>query len=136
MAETVVVGCKLPQGLIITIGRRGTPQDKGTRDAQLVIDNPGVQLRLFGSYAPGAVEGFGMTPNVDKAAFTGWLKEHADWAPVKNGLVFCEDKMEDAIAHATAFGLVPNGFEPLDFENPMGDNSIKPDEKTPKPGGK
>ena len=129
----VVVGCKLPQGLIITVGRKGTPQDKGTRDAQVILTDEGKRLRLFGTHAPNAQCGFGFTENVDGDTFAAWLKEHAEWAPVKAGLVWAEPTMAEAIAHARDFELVANGFEPLGFDDPMKDGTIKPDEKSPKP---
>lgn len=98
MAATVVVGCKLPHGLI--------------------IQHAGRKVVLAGSNAEGAIGGYGLTRGVDKEFFEGWLKDHASFEPVAKDLVFAVGQESAARGTASERKGEKNGFEPLDPTNP------------------
>jgi CTP:molybdopterin cytidylyltransferase MocA len=76
MAETVTVGCKLPNGLILEQGE--------------------YKVELNGSNSSIVVGGYGLTENVDKEAFEAWLAVHADQPYVRKELVFAQAKTSSA----------------------------------------
>ena len=91
MAETVTVGCKLPNGLILEQG--------------------GYKVELNGSNSSLVVGGYGLTGNVDKEAFEAWLAVHADQPYVRKELVFAQAKANENASEKT-------GLEGLDQNNP------------------
>lgn len=93
-STTVVMGCKLPNGLIIEHG--------------------GHRFTLKGSNAARIVGGYGLTPGVPKDFAEAWLKAHADLSTVKNGLVFIQTTEQNAKAAAKERRDVKSGFEPID----------------------
>lgn len=95
--STVTVGCKLPSGLIIEL------------DEQRVV--------LNGANSSALVGGFGMT-EVNKALFDAWLAKHKDYEPVKQGLVFAQEKPVNAQAEAKDKAELKNGFEGIDPKKP------------------
>ncbi|WP_147196028.1 hypothetical protein [Pantoea sp. CCBC3-3-1] len=98
MSEVVTVGCKLPNGL--------------------VIDIDGYTVTLNGANSSNIVGGYGLTENVDKAAFDKWLKAHGDQAYVKNELVFAQAKTNSAESKAKENADVKSGLEGLPQDNP------------------
>lgn len=102
--KTVVIGCKLPNGLIIEVGSPGADnywrhQLKGSNDARII-------------------GGFGITENVDQENFARWLKAHAFMPAVKNGLIFVHDTVESARDIALERKDVKHGFEAVDPSKP------------------
>lgn len=111
---SVVVGCKLPNGLLMEVGKFGDPDY--------------LQVRLNGSNANvvvGAdnqpvVGGYGLT-TVSTTVWDLWLngdKErkltaHKNLDFVRKGLVFAHNDMASARDHAKDNATVRNGFEPL-----------------------
>lgn len=91
---TVVMGCKLPNGLIIEHGGR--------------------RFTLKGSNAARIVGGYGLTEGVPKDFAEAWLKSHADLGTVKNGLVFIQTSESSAKAAAKERRDVKTGLEPID----------------------
>jgi len=90
---TVTVGCKLPHGLVAR------------------VDNKSV---VFNGLNTGSVIGsYGLTPDVDEAFWTEWLKRNAGAAFVKQGFVFAQAKPVDAAAQAQANPSPATGLEPL-----------------------
>ncbi len=98
MSEVVTVGCKLPNGL--------------------VVDIDGYTVTLNGANASNIVGGYGLTENVDKAAFEKWLKAHADQPYVKNELIFAQAKTNSAESKAKENAAVKSGLEGLPQNNP------------------
>lgn len=98
MAEVVTVGCKLPNGL--------------------VVDIDGYTVTLNGANASNIVGGYGLTENVDKAAFEKWMKAHADQPYVKNELVFAQAKTNSAESKAKENASVKSGLEGLPQDKP------------------
>jgi hypothetical protein len=96
--EVLVVGCKLPNGL--------------------VIDIDGYSVTLNGANSSNVVGGYGLTENVDKAAFDKWIKAHADQPYVKNELVFAQAKTNSAESKAKENASVKSGLEGLPQDNP------------------
>ena len=95
--NTVIVGCKLPNGLILEL------------DEQRVV--------LNGSNSSSIIGGFGMT-EVNKPLFDAWLAKHKDYEPVKQGLVFAQEKEVNAKAEAKDKTKLKNGLEGLDPAKP------------------
>lgn len=98
MSEVVTVGCKLPNGL--------------------VLDIDGYSVTLKGANASNVIGGYGLTENVDKAAFDKWLKTHSDQPYVKNELIFAQAKTNSAEAKAKENAKVKSGLEGLPQDNP------------------
>ncbi len=99
MAETVTVGCKLPNGIVLEI--------------------EGYSVVLNGANASNVIGGYGLTENVDKDAFDKWLKTHAEQEYVKNELVFAQAKTNSAEAKAKENAGRKTGLEGLPQDNPM-----------------
>ena len=95
--NTVIVGCKLPNGLVIEL------------DEQRVV--------LNGANSSAIIGGFGMT-EVNKALFDAWLEKHKDYEPVKQGLIFAQEKPANAQAEAKDKAKLKSGFEGLDPKKP------------------
>ena len=94
---TVTVGCKLPNGLIIEL------------DEQRVV--------LNGANSSALIGGFGLT-EVNEALFKAWLEKHKDYEPVKQGLIFAQEKPANAQAEAKDKAKLKSGFEGLDPKKP------------------
>lgn len=99
MAETVTVGCKLPNGIVLEVD-----------GAQPVV--------LNGANSSNVIGGYGLTENVDKAMFDKWLDLHKDQAYVKNELVFAQAKTNSAEAKAKENADVATGLEGLPQDKP------------------
>jgi hypothetical protein len=98
MSEVVTVGCKLPNGL--------------------VLEQDGYTVQLNGANVSNLVGGYGLTENVDKAAFDKWIKTHADQPYVKNELVFAQAKTNSAESKAKENADVKSGLEGLPQDKP------------------
>lgn len=96
MAQQCIVGCKLPNGLILQLPGHDKP------------------VTLKGANSSRVLGGYGTT-SVDKEAFEKWLKDVGHkFDFVKNGSVFVVDNMKDARAVAKERRAERTGFEPLD----------------------
>ncbi|QWA89611.1 hypothetical protein [Klebsiella michiganensis] len=113
MAETVTVGCKLPNGLILEQGA--------------------YKVELNGSNSSLVVGGYGLTENVDKEAFEAWLEVHADQPYVRKELVFAQAKTSSAQAKAKENASEKTGLEGLDQNKPM--EGVSKDEEAMKARG-
>ncbi|EGT4273709.1 hypothetical protein VWS36_004198 [Cronobacter sakazakii] len=98
MAETIVVGCKLPNGL--------------------VVEQEGYTVTLNGANSSNVVGGYGLTEGVDKDAFEKWLEVHKNQPYVKNELVFAQAKANSAQSKATENASVKSGLEGLPQDKP------------------
>lgn len=125
--KTLVVGCNLPCGLEVQVYENGRAK--------------GDPFILRGANDPDAVAGFGITQNVDAAAFGAWMSQHPDLPAVKRGMIFGEDNMAKARDHAIAFDGLTSGFEGINPEKPA--SGVLPDtyqgrptpEPSPRSGG-
>ena len=93
----MIVACKLPNGH--------------------VLQHNGVSVVLNGSNHASAVAGFGLT-EVDTAFYKAWEDVHAKakYAPLKAGLIFAHEKLENARAEAAEKTAVKTGFEGMSQE--------------------
>jgi hypothetical protein len=121
--DTVTVGCKLPNGLVlrlyrseeVTVPVSGGGIAKEKRARQVGGD---VQLNGFASVfgeAPKAlvIGGYAMTPNVDSAFFEEWLKQNKGSDLIENKLVFAHKTEASAKDQAKDQAKVHSGLEPL-----------------------
>lgn len=133
-SATVVIGCKMPTGLLLEIGAPGT---SGYRKVLLKGANEGA-LRGDGLFLPATVCGFGRT-EVSRAFWEAWCageglvgipskdvtraeslahmkserkQQVEEWQA--NGTVFVADDPDLALAQANEKAGVRTGFEPLD----------------------
>lgn len=95
--ETIVLGCKLPHGIILEL-----PNRKGKR------------YTLRGTNAARIVGGYGITPGIPKSFWDEWLTLNGDHPAVRNGSVFPEKNVERAEAKAKEMRRVRTGLEPID----------------------
>lgn len=95
----VVVGCKLPNGLICELGKYG---DDGYR-----------RVVLNGSNHSRVVGGFGMT-DVSKDFWEAWYGKHKKLDFVRRGMVFVHSDLASAKDYAQERAEVRSGLEPLD----------------------
>jgi len=103
---TVIVGCKLPNGLHAELG--------------------GKVVTLAGSNSSSIIGGFGITRDVDKDFIEGWLKAEAKNPIVANGLVFIAGSEREAEKAVAEREREANGFEGIDPKKPGKD--LKPAE--------
>ena len=107
MAETIVVGCKLPNGL--------------------VVDQDGYTVTLNGANSSNVIGGYGLTEGVDKEAFEKWLEVHKNQPYVKNEMVFAQAKANSAQSKASENASVKTGLEGLPQDRPV-DGVVKDEE--------
>ncbi|ELY4670902.1 hypothetical protein ACOJBQ_003914 [Cronobacter muytjensii] len=98
MAETIVVGCKLPNGL--------------------VVEQDGYTVTLNGANSSNVFGGYGLTEGVDKDAFEKWMEVHKNQPYVKNELVFAQAKSNSAQSKANENASVKSGLEGLPQDKP------------------
>ncbi|MCP2041665.1 hypothetical protein L1281_002276 [Neisseria sp. HSC-16F19] len=91
--NTVTVGCKLPNGLVLEVGGRA--------------------VTLNGANSAHLIGGHGITHDVDAELWAAWLERHRDRAMVKNGFVFAHDKTADTKAEAKDKSRNKTKLEPL-----------------------
>jgi len=91
--EKLVVGCKLPSGIILEVD-----------DVRVVI---------AGANSSAVVHGFGITENVPKEFWDEFTRRNPDFAPIKNGQLFIQATSRDAKANARDAEKLETGFEPL-----------------------
>jgi len=97
-SPTVVVGCKLPNGII--------------------LDVDGKRITLNGANTTHIIGGYGLT-TVDAAFFAAWLKAHAESPLVKKNIIFAQEKEVNAKAQAAETREVETGLEPIAPDTPV-----------------
>lgn len=105
-AGTLNVYCKLPHGITYIL-RNGK---KLTLNGYLDKPYPG---QLAGVASRDAVGGFGVTRNVDAAAWEEIVDDHGDSLSHVNGLIFAHKSERDGTAEAREKKAERNGFEPI-----------------------
>lgn len=98
--STVVIGCKLPNGLILQVG-----------DKQHAVNG------FNHSYVVG---GHGITDDVPQDFWDAWVAENKDRAVLKNGFIFAHAKQKDVKAEATEKKATRSKTEPLDPSSKAG----------------
>lgn len=108
------VGCKLPNGIILEMGKRGERSHQS--------------VKLNGANTARVVGGYGITEGVSTEFMQAYMKKHARMSFVQKGLVFIHGDVASAEAHAREQAEVKNGFERTDPLNPMpGNKKLEPD---------
>ena len=95
--ENVVVGCKLPNGLVIRLGEQ--------------------EVTLNGANSSKIVGGHGLT-DVNKDFWSAWLEQHKDFAPVVAGLIFANDNFAKTRDEANEKQDNESGFEGINPDKP------------------
>ena len=109
MAEVVVVGCKLPNGLLLSVDGK-TIRINGR--ARYNMPSPTRKsLNTDVEYADGLT-------TVDKAFWDKWLADHKEYTPVMKGHVYASGNRNDAVAKAKDTEENLTGLEPLDPTKP------------------
>lgn len=90
----VVVGCKLPSGL--------------------VMEKNGIRVELKGANSSLIIGGHGITEGVDKDFFDTWMKEHEEIEFVRQGFIFAHEKEKNTSAEAKDRAKQKTGFERID----------------------
>lgn len=96
--KMVVVGCKLPNGLILELGRPG--------------EGAYTRVRLNGANSAQIIGGAGLT-DVSEEFMTAWLKKNAELSFVRQRLVFVGNDVTEASAVAIDRAQQKTGFERL-----------------------
>ena len=142
-SKTVTVACKLPSGLILRAfdmkdDREASPM--GTRDIKVArqrgeaVKLNGFAMAIGKSPQHQITGGYGLTSGVDAEFFNQWLKDNADSAIVKNGLVFATASDHDTMKEAKGNADVKSNLEPLDPSTKMVNGRETPsDPRYPKP---
>lgn len=103
----VVVGCKLPHGLVARVKAR---------------DGSSREFIFNGNNASRIVGGYGLTEGIPADFMTEFLKQNARHPAVVNQLVFVHSDSKSAEAIAKERRGITSGFEPLD---PIAGNVMK-----------
>lgn len=97
-SATVIVGCKLPNGVILELG--------------------GQSVEINGANSSHVIGGHGITHDVDAEFFNAWMEAHADRDMVKNGFIFAHDKAADTKAQSKEQSDNNTGLEAVDPSDP------------------
>ena len=119
MAGTVLVACKLPNGLQLRLGP--------TFENAEVVTVCGPAFKLDSTTHQPISSGFGLTI-VDKDFWDAWVLENKDFGPLKNGMLFAHAKGDNTKAEAKEKVGVKTTLEPMDPSQPI--PGIKPDDLT------
>lgn len=91
--STVIVGCRLPNGIILEHP-----------------NNPTQRVQIAGTKST-KVEVPYVTTEVDKDFWDAWVLVHSDFTPLKNGALFMESTKDRADAKAKELVKEKTGFE-------------------------
>lgn len=115
-SDTVIVGCKLPHGLVLelgyTLGANGGQVTYGKDYKKIRVNgtNHGYQDRTKGHTA-GEIA---LTPGVPKDFWDEWFKKNKDLAFVREGLIFAQPNAASADAVKREREDLKTKLEPLD----------------------
>lgn len=131
--DTVIVACKLPNGLVIYDEREKTVNEQmfggGFRPIQVWERVPGSEVTLNGNAMSHetllsgdvphlVVGGYAMTPGVPRDFWERWLERHRDTDIVRNRLVFAAASESKVRGMAKENAATRSGLEPLDPDHP------------------
>lgn len=98
-SSVMVVGCKLPHGLILRVKNK---------------DGMIQEHQLKGANASRIVGGFGLTENIPEDFMKRWLQENAKHPAVVNGFVFIHTDTRSAESMAKERRTLSTGLEAID----------------------
>jgi hypothetical protein len=132
--ETVTVGCKMPNGIILRIFDMvdRTEEIYGALRTFKIAQFTGKEVRLNGSrlsmqdiqdgnlpeYPIIAQTGFALTLGVPKDFWDRWLEDNRDTPLVQNGIIFAAGSQRDATQESRNRESIRSGLEPIDPTNP------------------
>lgn len=109
VSGTVIIGCKLPCGLVITLNGKSV-ELKGSRDTEIL-------------------NGYGLTHGVSAEFWEAWKEAHATLPYVKNELVFAYADRRSAKDMAQERQNERTGLEGLDPDKPGKDLEKVPEDE-------
>lgn len=120
---TCTVGCKIPNGLQLQLYKMVDgfePSPQGARPVKVgqKVGEP-VSLNGFSQPLTGEpvshqiIGGFGLTHGVSVEFMEAWFEQNKDLDMVKNGLIFFNEKRNDAEAEARDKKKIPSNMGPL-----------------------
>jgi hypothetical protein len=125
--NTVTVGCKLPNGIIMQLSKMEPtrePTAMGFRDIE-IGRKVGKAVKIRGFATPFGmmprspiIGGYALTPGVDRDLFDEWMKQNADSELVKNELIFAHRQRSDVEVQARDNAKEKSGLEPMDPNAP------------------
>lgn len=137
--ETVIVACKLPNGLILQCDDAFQVLEPvlggGSKEITRYRRNPetyrvnGSALDLakmeIGDISVNVSAGYALTYGIPKAFWDRWLEQHKGMDIVKNQLIFAM-KSENSIRSKTRdYKDIKSGLEPIDPQNPAARTGMK-----------
>ena len=96
MKSTVLIGCKLPNGVVL--------QHPHEPSKKVVLNGINKALIKGANYA---------TTDVDKDFWEAWVSDHIDFAPLRIGAIFMAKDAASANSIAKELDKVKTGFEPM-----------------------
>jgi hypothetical protein len=123
----VTVACRLPHGLKLRLFDMVESQEPvmggGFRKVKIARDT-GKSVTINGWAHPQnaaprmqLVEGFALTPGIDKEFWDAWVIQNKEHDAVKNHLIFAHEKETSTAAEAKEKKSVRSGLERLDPKN-------------------
>jgi len=122
--ETVTVGCKLPNGLVLrvfnVVERQEPVMGGGTRTVKVCEPREETYTVHGWSHAQNAaphctiIGGYALTEGIPKAYWDLWLSQNQKSAMVVNGLIFAQNTVASARDQAKDGKEVRSGLERLD----------------------
>jgi hypothetical protein len=137
---TVTVGLKHPNGIVLRVFLMEEVNEPvmggGWRTVKQARAKEGIEIVLNGNAVPfGAqpkceiVAGYALTRGVSKDVWDEWLKQNANSALVKNGLIMAWEKPDFARDAAKERRATRSGLEPLSqADDPRAPKGVKKDE--------
>lgn len=131
--ETVVVGCKIPNGMVLHLDRMvefkqpilGGGVEKGEIAQRLPdtfrLNGNSVALNPDGRVTEidhRIIGGYGITTGIPRDFWDRWLAANKDADYVRNRLVFAVGDEERAVSVAREQAEIRSGLEPIDRNNP------------------
>ncbi|QNT78274.1 hypothetical protein [Entomobacter blattae] len=109
----VIVGCKLPNGLVIDIKGKGRVHLQGSNAASLA-SSPALYNPRTAESAPEAV---GLTM-VEETFWKSWCAQMKGFPPLENGLIFAATKKRDVLAEAKEKSAIKTGLDRMEKPKP------------------
>lgn len=101
MAETVIVACKLPHGIILEVGK-----EKVELKGSMHLGRPQTPFYM-------ASQIVGLT-KVSRDFWEAWVKQHENFVPYQKGFIFAADKKKKVLDEAKEKETLMHGLEPID----------------------
>ena len=124
--RTVVVACKIPNGLILQLQRKiqhtqKTMQGPYTEEIfvkvgdEHAVRGPAAPVGQFprGYRPPEVVGGYALTRNIPADFWEQWIEQNKDAPYVHGGMIFAHNRRDDTAGQAFDQSELKSGFEPL-----------------------